>query len=356
MALRNATLMSAVLWTGIPFNVSVGQVPVPTIQHPTDVIVRVTAAAICGTDLHIYRGTYGAPGHEAMGVVSEIGNGVKYHKVGDYVVIPDRIDTDHLSMETERYTAFGSQALPGSQAEYVRIPSADQVLITTPSVNGTAPSLDYLLLSDIFPTAWAAVKYSGFQDGDTVAVFGAGPVGLLAAYSAILRSASKIYVVDTIPARLALAKSIGAIPIDYKVSDPVAQIRALEPQGVQRFIDGVGYEAVNPAGAQQADIILKNMMAVTGYRGGLGIAGVYPNQNSTKNNPPISIGQAWSNALTVGMGAVNPVRQASLLHRMITNGKAKPSFVFSKEARIEEAPAMYAAFEKHQESKIVFRF
>ncbi|KAL4789418.1 hypothetical protein BDV19DRAFT_395063 [Aspergillus venezuelensis] len=182
--------------------------------NQTDVIVRVTAAAICGTDLHIYRGTRAPPSPDPVVI-----------GLGDYVVIPDRIDTGRLLMEPETYTAYGASGLPGSQAEYVRVPSADHGLIPVPTPDdSTEPLLDYLFLSDIFPTAWTSLDYAGFEPGDPVANFGAGPVGLLAAYSAMLRGASRVYSVDSVPSRLELAASIGAIPISFNTSDPVQQI------------------------------------------------------------------------------------------------------------------------------------
>ena len=136
------------------------------------------------------------------------------------------------------------------QAEYLRVPFGDNGLIPVPTLNYTDPSTndsvsllnDYVMLSDIFGTGWASLDYAGFEAGDTVAVFGAGPVGLMAAYSAILRGASTVYSVDYIPERLQLAESIGAIPINFRDADPVEQILALEPNGVTRSIDAVGYE------------------------------------------------------------------------------------------------------------------
>jgi threonine dehydrogenase-like Zn-dependent dehydrogenase len=129
-----------------------------------------------------------------------------------------------------------------SQAEYARIPFADNSLVPVPvnaSTNETT-LFSYLFITDIFSTAWSGLTWSGFQRGDSVAVFGAGPVGLLAAYSAVLRGASRVYIVDDVQQRLNLGASIGAVPINFNTSDPVEQILALEPMGVRRGVEAVG--------------------------------------------------------------------------------------------------------------------
>lgn len=128
-------------------------------------------------------------------------------------------------------------------AEYIRIPFADSSCFKLPS--GTKNELEYIFLTDIFPTGWYAVDSSEFLPGDSVAVFGAGPVGLLCAYSAILRGASKVYSVDYVQSRLEKAASIGAIPINFTESDPVEHILEHEPRGVRRSCDCVGFESLN---------------------------------------------------------------------------------------------------------------
>ncbi|RDW67567.1 hypothetical protein BP6252_08963 [Coleophoma cylindrospora] len=361
----NSTMMRAVLWSGIPFNVTVGNYPRPTIQNSTDVIVRVTAAAICGSDLHLYRGTRTPPtgptdpvpiGHEAMGYVAEVGEGVNFLSVGDFVVIPDRTDEGHLLMEPHSYTAYGSAALPGSQAEYVRVPYADNGLIPIETTNGTEPLIDYLFLSDIFPTAWTALDYSGFQSGDTVAIFGAGPVGQLAIHCAMLRGASKVYSIDSVPARLELAASQGAIPISFNTSDPVAQILAYEPNGVRRTVDCVGYEAVNSSMLPQENAVLQNMINSTSINGGLGVAGVYHVYEPEAYSMPLSLGAIWAKALKLSSGAVNPMTEAPRLADLIATGRARPSFIISANISIEDAPEYYARFEQHRETKVVIQF
>ncbi|KFX85976.1 hypothetical protein O988_09829, partial [Pseudogymnoascus sp. VKM F-3808] len=270
-------LMRAVVWSGFVKNVTVQSVPIPIIQNPTDAIVRVTAAGICGTDIHTYHGYLGSAtppwvmGHEAAGVVVEIGSAVEFTRIGDEVVIPDQAHTGMLNMAlAQSPSSFGGILGLGSdygdnygcQAEYVRVAHADMSLIPIPQNNAAdAPSiLDYLFVGDIFSTGWTAVQRSGFEAGDTVAVFGGGPVGQLAAYSAILEGASRVYLVDPNPARLALAKSKGAIPISLNGSiSAVDQILSHEPNGVTRSVDCVGYEAVNQTLQRQQNAVMLDM-------------------------------------------------------------------------------------------------
>lgn len=154
---------------------------------------------------------------------------------------------------------------------------------------------DYLTISDIFATAWSALDWSNFEAGDTVAVFGTGPVGLLRAYSAILRGASRVYVVDHVPDRLARAESIGAIPIEFVTSDPVEQILAHEPSGVMRTLDCVGMEALNSTLQVDSTIILRNMIAIAHQGGGIGQVGIFSAQPDSAGAP---LGSSFSPDVT----------------------------------------------------------
>ncbi|TFY54667.1 hypothetical protein EVG20_g9617 [Dentipellis fragilis] len=190
-----------------PFQVAIKEVPQPQLQHPNDVIVKVTTSCICGSDLHMYEGRTAAEpgivfGHENMGIVEQVGPGVSLLQKGDRVVMPFNVACGHcLNCEEQRSAfctnvnpgfaggAYGYVAMgpyPGGQAEYVRVPFADFNALKLPP--GTEHEADFALLADIFPTGWHGVQLSGFKPGESVAVFGAGPVGLMAAYSAILRA------------------------------------------------------------------------------------------------------------------------------------------------------------------------
>jgi threonine dehydrogenase-like Zn-dependent dehydrogenase len=211
--------------------------------------------------------------------------------------------------------------------------------------------LDYLFISDILSTAWSGLTWSGFLPGDTVAVFGAGPVGLMAAYSAVLRGASRIYSVDYVPERLELAASIGAIPIDYRESDAVEQILAREPGGVRRGVEAVGYEAEDAEGHVVPSITLNSLVDVTAARGGIGVVGLF---NSTLTD--FSIGRAYEKGIAINGGIVLPLQVASELVPLVTSGVAKPSFIISSLIDIEDAPEYYERFSRREETKVVIRF
>ena len=249
------------------------------------------------------------------------------------------------------------------------MPFADNSLIPIPidgSETTSTAELDYLMLADIFATAWSGLTQTGFEPGDSVAVFGAGPVGLLAAYSAITRGASRVYSVDHVQDRLDLAASIGAIPINFNESDPVDQILARDPEGVMRAMDCVGFEAVNAAGQRDEGVVVSNMIRVAAYGGGLAIVGVYSEpSNSTVGAPyadriradlPISISTLWGKALTVGSGIALPLHIDQALLNLIAAGKVSPSFIVSSEIDIEQAPEYYRRFSDHLEVKVVIRF
>lgn len=222
------------------------------------------------------------------------------------------------------------------------------------------------MISDIFTTGWHALTYSGFQPGDSMAIFGAGPVGIMAAYSALLRGAQRVYSVDQVPDRLALAASIGAVPISFNSSDPIQQILAQEPNGVTRAVDCVGFEAVNATGHREDGLIPRNLLAVTAQQGGIAIGGVYTGgQNSTRGAPyadtipaevPISISSLWEKALSLGSGIVLPLEHAQPLVDLVAADRASPSFVVSSVIDIEQVPEYYRRYSDHLEHKIVIRF
>ncbi|RDW89923.1 Alcohol dehydrogenase protein [Aspergillus mulundensis] len=358
--------MRAVAQFGTPFNVSVIDRPMPTILNGTDVIVRMNASAICGSDLHSYRAASGSEehpylyGHEGIGHVVEVGDSVQFLSVGDYVVIPDNFDNGHFTTEPDVYVPSlssggveGGGALPGLQAEYARIPFADNSLIPVPvtDTTNTTTLIDYLFTSDIFATAWSGVTWSGFEPGDTIAVFGAGPVGLLAAYSALLRGASRVYSIDRVRNRLSLAESIGAIPINFEDADPVAQILALEPNGVRRGVEAVGYEAVDASGAIDSGITVRQLINVTAPRGGIGVVGLF-----SSGQADIDYGAAYAKMVSVSGGIVLPLQVAGEIVPLINSGQAHPGFIVTSVIGIEEAPEYYQRFNRTEESKVVIGF
>ncbi len=247
-------------------------------------------------------------------------------------------------------------------AEYLRVPIADQSLV---KLLPTADDKQYIFNTDIFPTAWASLDLAGFNPGDTVVVFGAGPVGLLAAYSAFLRGANKVYVVDRVEDRLFLAAAIGAIPINLARGDPSAQILAKEPNGVQRVVDCVGEEAVNSAGAPDEGFIISQAVAMTAYHGGIGIVGVYNAQNRSAGTPlgasvsptiTFPITPFWIKSITIGSGIVDARAYQQQLYQLVSTGRANPGFIISNSFNVEDAPQAYSRFDQKLESKVLLTF
>lgn len=222
-----------------------------------------------------------------------------------------------------------------------------------------------MTLSDVFATAWASLDFAGFQVGDSVAVFGAGPVGLLAAYSAVLRGASAVYSIDHVQQRLDLAKSIGAVPINFVHSDPVAQILSFEPAGVMRSVDCVGMEALNSTLGADEGIVIAQMIDVTHYGGGLGQIGVFSAQadsagaplgSSIPPNISLPMSTFWGKNLSMQSGGVDSKDYLSVLLELMQSGKVRPSFIGSAVIGIEDVPEYYARFSRHEEVKVFIRF
>src|SRR3954468_15876277 len=261
--------MHAVVWHEIG-DIRLEEVPEPQIKQPTDAIVRLTSSAICGTDLHFIRGTVSNMvegtilGHEGVGVVEKVGSNVRNFKKGDRVVIPSTIACGYCSYCRSGYYAQCDNANPngsdqgtaffggpkssgpfdGLQAEFARIPFASVGLVKLPEEVGDD---DAILLSDIFPTAYFGAELAEICDGNSVAVFGCGPVGLFAIMSAQLRGAGRIFAIDTIGSRLDKARELGAEVIDFNREDPVEAIKeATGGIGVDRAIDAVGVDACAP--------------------------------------------------------------------------------------------------------------
>ena len=244
-------------------------------------------------------------GHENMGIVTEIGSGVTLLQKGDRVVLPFNVADGRCRNCEEGKTAFCTGVNPGfaggaygyvamgpyqgGQAQFLRVPYADFNALKLPP--GTEHEADFALLADIFPTGWHGLVLSGFQAGESVAVFGAGPVGLMAAYSGVLRGASKVYVVDQVKERLDAAKKIGCIPVNFTEGDPAEKIIELNGGMVDRAVDAVGYQAVDKSGnKEQPNIVLDQLIKVTRPTGGLGIPGLYvPSVSLSLLNKPRAV-------------------------------------------------------------------
>ncbi|KAI1334569.1 chaperonin 10-like protein [Xylariaceae sp. FL0016] len=366
--------MQAVNYKG-PYQVKVEDVPMPQIEHPDDIIVRITTAAICGSDLHMYEGRTAAEpgitfGHENMGIVHELGPGVTRLQKGDRVVMPFNVADGRCRNCEEGRTAFCEGVNPGfaggaygyvamgpyrgGQAQYIRVPYADFNALQLPP--GTEHESDFILLADVFPTGWHGVKLSGFQPGESLAVFGAGPVGLMAAYAAQIQGASRVFVVDRVAERLAAAKGIECVPVDFTKGDAVDQI--IEQNGgkmVDRAVDAVGYQAVDSGGTTEvANTVLENMIRVTRPCGGLGIPGLYvPSDPGAPEGSPaakgmvsLSFGKLFEKGLSLATGQCNVKAYNRYLRDLIIAGKASPGFVVSHEIPLEQAEEAYDKFDR----------
>src|ERR1700744_1756890 len=243
--------MKALVYHG-PKKVSVDKVPDAKLEKLTDVVIELTTTNICGSDLHMYEGRTDVEkgkilGHENLGVVVEVGKAVESIKQGDKVVLPFNIGCGFCAncerglsgycltcadpavmpgMAGAAYGFAGMGPYQGGQAEFLRVPYADFNCLRLPD-DAAEKEDDYVMLSDIFPTGWHATRLAELRPGESVVIYGAGPVGLMAAYSARLQGAKQVMVVDRHADRLRLAESIGAIAIDDSKSDPVERVKEL---------------------------------------------------------------------------------------------------------------------------------
>ncbi|MBW3601595.1 MAG: glutathione-independent formaldehyde dehydrogenase [Actinobacteria bacterium] len=366
-----------------PFRVAVEEVPDARMQDPTDVLIRVTSTCICGSDLHMYEGRTGAEpgivfGHENMGVVEEVGPGVAKLQPGDRISLPFNVACGFCrNCEANRtgfcltvnpgfgggaygYVAMGPYT--GGQAEYLRVPFADFNALKLPS--GDEHEADFAMLADIFPTGYHGSEMAQVGPGDTVAVYGAGPVGLMAAYSSLLRGAAKVFSVDRVPNRLNLAERIGAIPVNYDEVDAVQYITdQTNGDGTDKGIDAVGYQAtVSGGGEEQPAIVLNSLVYTVRATGRIGTIGLYvpsdpgaPSEEAANGRLLFEIGKFFEKGLSMGTGQCNVKSYNRQLRDMIIAGRAEPSFVVSKELPLDEAPDAYERFDKREEgySKIV---
>jgi glutathione-independent formaldehyde dehydrogenase len=368
-------------------SVSVRDVPDAEIEAPTDAVIRVTSSAICGTDLHMYDGRTGATpglvlGHEALGVIDRVGTAVTMVKPGDRVVIPTHLYCGLCVNCARGYSAACLRVRPGAfgaaygyagmgpyrgaQAELLRVPNADANCIPVPGKPGDELEDDLVLLADAFVSGWHATELAEVSPSSTVAVFGAGTIGLLAAYSALLKGAGEVYVVDHIPERLDKARELGATPVDFRQGDPVEQIRELrrtrglppgeEPMtGVQIGIDAVGFQATDRSAPESENPtqVIHDLARLINPTGHLGIVGVFA---ETDLHPaPAGSGDGlltvpwatfFSKGVSVNFGRTHDRRYTVLLRDLVLAGRARPSIVVTHHGRLDDAPDLYREFDR----------
>ncbi|MBC7683464.1 MAG: glutathione-independent formaldehyde dehydrogenase [Ferruginibacter sp.] len=376
--------MKALVYNG-PREVQVKNMPDAKIERHTDVLVKITSTNICGSDLHMYEGRTNMEagrilGHENLGVVIEVGKAVDRVKVGDRVCLPFNIGCGFCENCERGLTGFCLTVNPGSaggaygfagmgpysggQAELLRVPYGDFNCLVLPP-DAQEKESDYVMLSDIFPTGYHATELAGVQPGDSVVIYGAGPVGLMAAYSASLKGASKVMVVDTHKDRLKLAEQIGAIAVDDTEGGGVDQILALTGgKGADRGCECVGYQCCNMHREEVPNLTMNNLVKTVKATGGIGVVGVFlPEDPGAKDKLAkegklaFDFGQLWFKGQQVATGQANVKAYNRKLSNLIEAGKAKPSWIISHELPLDQAPEAYKNFDERKDgwTKVVLK-
>ncbi len=388
--------MRAVTWHGIE-DVRVDNVPDPTIQEPTDAIVRITSTGICGSDLHLYDvlGMFMREGdilgHEPMGIVEEVGNEVTHIAPGDRVVIPFNISCGHCYMcdrqlyaqcETTQVQEYGKGAalfgytvlygeVPGGQAEYLRVPCAHFGPIKVPE---GPPDERFVYLSDVIPTAWQAVAFADIPEGGSVAVYGLGPIGQMCTRIARHRGAEQVIGVDLVPERLEMARRHGVEVLNLEEHDDiVGSIKEMtEGRGPDSVIDAVGMEAhgapvagaaqtvagllpdqvaaplTEKAGVDRLEVLYKSIETVR--RGGtISVIGVYGGQAD-----PLPMMDLFDKGVQIRMGQAHVKRWAEDILPLLT-GDEDPlgaEDLATHVLPLDQAPHGYEIFQKKQDGAI----
>lgn len=381
--------MKAVVFHGVG-DIRVDDVPEPRLEHPNDAIVRLTASAICGTDLHFVRGTMPGLkegrilGHEGVGVVEEVGENVRNLEPGDRVVIPSTVgcgtcsycragyyaQCDHANPNGDGTAFFGGPedagGLDGLQAEYARVPYANVGLVQLPD---EVSDDEAILVSDIFPTGYMAAELAEIAPGNVVCVLGCGPVGQFAIWSAFHLGAGRVIAVDAIPDRLEAARKLGAETVDFEADDPVELVAEMTRDiGPDRVIDAVGVDADRPPGSDQAEEFdraieqlvperapagerwqpgsgptqaLQWAVEIVAKAGTVTLIGVYP--PSVESFP---IGASMMKNLTLTMGNCNHRRYMPRLLELVRSGVIDPTTLITRQEQLLSAVEAYEEFDR----------
>lgn len=389
--------MKALVWHGIG-DVRIDTVPDPELVEATDVIVKITATAICGSDLHLldgYQPTMKSGdilGHEPMGIVQEVGKGVKRLKKGDRVVIPFVIACGECFFCKKGYFAACDRSNPnkemadkmmghspaglfgfshlvggfaGGQAEYMRVPYAD---VGPQKITSDLPDEKVLFLSDIFPTGWMAAERAEIEPGDTVAVWGGGPVGQMAIQSAWLQGAGRVICIERVPERLEMARTYGKSEvIDFDKEHVYERLQEMtQGIGPDRCIDAVGCEAHSHGsvdavldkvkktiklGTDRAHV-LREAIYNCRKAGTISVPGVYVGMVDK-----VPMGAAMNKGLTIRMGQTHVQKYTAKLLGMIESGQVDPSAIITHTRPLDEAPELYKTFRDKKDGciKVVLR-
>jgi len=394
---QEASIMKALRWHGKKDIRCDYDVPDPIIEDARDAIIKVTSCAICGSDLHLYDGFMPGMkdgdimGHEFMGEVVELGGDVRKRRVGERVVVPFTITcgeceqcrrgnfsvcersnrNKNIADKVFGHTTAGlygythlTGGYAGGQAEYVRVPYADSGPVQIP--DGLSDE-QVLFLGDIFPTGWQAAVQCDIEPTDTVAVWGAGPVGQFTMRSALLLGAKQVIAIDRVPERLDMAQAGGAIPINFEEESVLECLAEMtDGKGPEKCIDAVGMEAHVTRSidsiydrAKQAVMletdrphVLREMIYVCRPAGTLSIPGVYGGLVDK-----IPFGALMNKGLTVRTGQTHVNRWTSDLLNRIQDGQIDPSFVITHEVGLDDGPDMYQTFRDKEDGcvKVVLK-
>jgi threonine dehydrogenase-like Zn-dependent dehydrogenase len=387
--------MRAVCWHGVG-EVRVEQVPDPSLLNPRDAIVRVTSTAICGSDLHLYDGYIPTMfrgdilGHEFMGEVVEVGPGVTNLSIGDRVVVPFPIACGGCFFCERQLFSLCENSNPnaplaekmwghspagifgyshmlggyaGGQAEYVRVPFADVGPLRVPA---TLTDEQVLFLSDILPTGYMAAENCSIHPGDTIAVWGCGPVGLFAIASAMLLGAGRVIAIDRFPERLRKAESIGAEALDYESTDVQEALKEMTGgRGPDACIDAVGMEAHVHGFVGAYDRAKQALRLSTERPGVLRQAIQACRKGGTVSVPGVyggfidklPFGSVVNKAITIRSGQTHVQRYMRPLLERIERGDIDPSFIVSHRLSLDDAAQGYEMFKNKEEEcvKVVLK-
>ena len=380
--------MKAVCWNG-KYDVRTETVPDPKILNPRDAIVKVTTTAICGSDLHLYDGIIPTMvpgdilGHEFMGEIVEVGSEVKNLKIGDRVVVPFTIScgscffcdkgltslcdnsNPNAAMTAKVYgdapaALFGYSHLmggyDGGQAEYTRVPYADFGPLKIP--DGLRDE-QVVFLTDIFPTGFMAAENANIESGDTVAIWGAGPVGQFAIRSAFMFGAARVISIDQEPARLAMAQTApgNVVTVDFSKENVIEKLLDITGgRGPDCCIDAVGTEAFGHGSGAILDYVkqglrlesdrpnvLRQAMSACRKGGTISVPGVYGGIVDAFN-----WGSAWNKGLKFAMGQTNMHKYLAPLLEKIQQGEIDPSFVITHKGTLDDASEFYKQFKTNK--------
>ena len=389
--------MKALTWQG-KGKIRCETVPDPTIQHGQDAIIKVTACAICGSDLHLMGGFMPTMehgdvlGHETMGEVIEVGRDNTKLKVGDRIVVPFTIccgecrqckwgnwsccertnPNGKAQAELFGYPLAGlfgfshiTGGFAGGQAEYLRVPYADVGPIKVP--DGMTDE-QVLFLSDIFPTAYQAAEHCDITPEDTIAIWGCGPVGILAVKSCFLLGAKRVISIDTVPERLALARQAGAETIDFGSQnvqetlmemthglgpDAVIEAVGMEAHGADTLAQKVSSAVMSATVSMERTLALNQAILACRACGIVSMPGVFAGPVG-----PVALGTLMNKGLTLKTGQTHMVRYLQPLMERIQKGEIDPSFIIShRSTNLEDGPALYEAFRDKTDhcTKVVFK-